>query len=124
MLVGRESERAALLVNASSSDAGVKVDGKTKLIALDMNAKAIHGLILALQTEDMLNKVTLKKNADLDWPTGKFPNIWKDICEEENPRDEMAEMIMEEELREIRVGKKRNPKEILRDMGAILYVSK
>ena len=31
----------------------------------------------------------------------------------------MAEMDMEDELREIRLGKERNPKEILRDMGAI-----
>ena len=56
----QESERTELLVKASSSDAAVKADAKTKLIALDMNAKAIYGLILALQTEDMLNKVTLQ----------------------------------------------------------------
>ena len=31
----------------------------------------------------------------------------------------MAEMDMESELREIRLGKERNPKEILRDMAAI-----
>ena len=59
-LPGKESQRAALLVNASSSsDATVKADAKTKLIVLDINAKAIYGLILALQTEDILNKVTL-----------------------------------------------------------------
>ena len=84
-----------------------------------MNAKAIYGLTLALQTEDMLNKVTLQQSTDSDWPTGKFPGIWKEICEEENPKDEMAEMDTEDELREIRLGKERNPKEILRDMSAI-----
>ena len=31
----------------------------------------------------------------------------------------MAEMDMEDKLREIRLGKERNPKEILRDMGAM-----
>ena len=41
-LLGKESERAALLVDASSSDAGVKADVKTKLIALDINAKVIY----------------------------------------------------------------------------------
>ena len=56
----KESERAAFLVSASSPDAAVKADAKTRLIALDMNAKAIYGLILVLQTEDMLNKVSLQ----------------------------------------------------------------
>ena len=89
------------------------------MIALDINTKAIYGLILALQTKDMLNKATLQHSTDFDWPTGKFPDIWKKNCEEENPKDEMAEMDMEDELREIRLGKERNPKEILRDMAAI-----
>ena len=58
-LSSKESERAVLLVSASSSDAAVKADAKTKLIVLDMNAKVIYRLILTLQTEDMLNKVTV-----------------------------------------------------------------
>ena len=41
VLPGKESERAALFVSASSSYAAVKADAKTKLIALNMNAKAI-----------------------------------------------------------------------------------
>ena len=65
-LPGKESERAELLINASSSDAGVKTDAKTKLIELDINAKVIYGLILALQTKDMLNKVTMQQSADSD----------------------------------------------------------
>ena len=98
----------------------MKADTKTKLTALDMNANAIYGLILALQTEGMLNKVTLQQSAGSDWPTGKFPQIWKEICAEENPKDEMAEMEMEDNLREIRLGKERKPKETLRDMVAIM----
>ena len=92
---------------------------KTNLIVLGINAKAIYGLILARQTEGMLNKVTLQQSAGSDWPTGKFPQIWKEICAEENPKDEMAEMDMEDKLREIRLGKERNPKVTLRDMAAI-----
>ena len=76
----------------------MKTNVKTKLIALDINAKAIYGLILALQTEDMLNKVTLQQSTDSDWPTGKFPDIWKEICEEENPKDEMAEMDIKDDI--------------------------
>ena len=75
-------------------------------------------MILVLQTEVMLNKVTLQQSADSDWPTGKLPDIWIEMCEEENPKDEMAEMDMEDKLREIRLVKERNPKEVLRDMGA------
>ena len=71
----KESDRATLLVAVSRSDATAKTDAKTKLIALDVNAKATYGLILALQTEDMLNKVTLQQSADPNWPTGKFPEI-------------------------------------------------
>ena len=74
-LPGEESERVAILVDASSSDADVKADAKTKLIALDINTKAIYGLILTLQTEDTSNKVTLQQSADSDWPTGQFPDI-------------------------------------------------
>ena len=94
-LLSKESERAAHLVNASSSNAGVKADAKTRLIVLDRNAKTIYGLILALQTEDMLNKVTLQQSEDLDWPTGKLLNIWKEIYEEDNSKDKMAEMTLE-----------------------------
>ena len=107
-LPGKESERAALLVSASSFDATVKANAKTKLIALDMNVKAICGLILALQIEDMLNKATLQQSADSDWPTGKFPDIWKEIFEDEKPKDKVAEMDIEDKLREIRLGKERN----------------
>ena len=96
-LPSKESERTELLVKRSDSDAAVKADVKAKLIALEMNAKAIYGLIFALQTEDMLNKATLQQSADSDWPTEKFPDIWKEICKEENPKDEMTEMDMEDE---------------------------
>ena len=94
-LPSKESEITELLINASSPDATVKAEAKTKCITLDMNVKAIYGLILALQTEDMLNKVTLQQSAGSDWPTGKFSDIWKEICEEENPKDEKAEMDIE-----------------------------
>ena len=63
-LPSSESERATLLVALSGSDAAAKADAKTKLIALDMNAKATYGLILALQTEDVVNKATLQQSAD------------------------------------------------------------
>ena len=65
-LPSKESERTELLVKASSSDAAVNADAKIKLIALGINAKAIYGLILALQTKDMLNKVTLQQSATSD----------------------------------------------------------
>ena len=67
----------------------------------------------------MLNKVTLQQTADPDLMKGKFPAILKEICKEKNPKDEMAEIDMEDELREISLGKERNPKEILRNMAAI-----
>lgn len=60
--------------------------------------RVIYGLILALQTPDMLNKVTLKQSADPDWPTGKFPLLWKDIYSEENLKHETAEMDTEYDL--------------------------
>ena len=97
-LPSKESEITELLTNASSPDGTVKAEAKTKFIALDMNAKAIYGLILALQTEYMLIKATLQQSADSDWPTGKFSDIWKEICEEKNPKDEMAEMDIERKL--------------------------
>ena len=91
----KEDDRTSLDVAASTSDAAVKAEAKIKLIALDMNAKAICGLIVILQKEDMLNKFTLQQNPDLDWPTGKLLNIWKEIYKEENPKDKMAEMTWE-----------------------------
>ena len=71
----KEDDRTSLDVAASTSDAAVKAESKTKLIPLDMNAKAICGLIVILEKEDMLNKVMLQQNPDLDWPTGKLLNI-------------------------------------------------
>ena len=61
----------------------------------------------------------MQQSAGLDWPTGKLLNIWKEIYEEENSKDKMAEMDMGDELREIRLGRDRNTKEILQDMGVI-----
>ena len=114
-----ESDRTGLLTEAAGADATVAAAAKKRLRALDANSAAVYGLILALQTDDMLNKVTLQQSLDSDWTIGKFPSIWKEICDEENPKDEMAEMDMEDELREIKLGKNSNPKEILRDMASI-----
>ena len=118
-LPNAESDRANLLTEVAGADASAAEAAKRKLRALDQNSTAAHGLILALQTDDMLNKVTLQQSLDSDWTNRKFPLIWKEICDKENPKDEMAKMDMEDELQEIGLGKERNPREILRDMAFI-----
>ena len=62
-----ESDCTDLLTVAAGADADAAEEAKRKLRALDQNSTAVYGLILALQTDDMLNKVTLQQSIDSDW---------------------------------------------------------
>ena len=94
-------------------------DQKKQIDALDENAKGMYGIILAMTTPSMMHKIILEQKADADWPTGKFNNVWNKMLEDEQPDDETAEYEMEEDLRKIRLPKKKDPKVILEDIAAI-----
>ena len=110
------------LHNAESNRAGLdaSIDAqKKKIEALDANAKGMYGIILAMTTPSMMHKIILEQKTDADWPTGKFNNVWNKILEDEQPDDETAEYEMEEELRKIRLPKKKDPKVILEDIAGL-----
>ena len=75
----KESDCAVLITTAATGAVGSNNE-KAQTIVTDQNATVVYGLILTLQTLDMLNKVTLQQSADPDWTTYTFPLILKDIC--------------------------------------------
>ena len=98
-LPGAEADRASL----DPTNGGEK----KQIEALDANAKGMYGLTLAITTPSMMCKIILEQKADADWPNGKFNNVWNKILEDEQPDDETAEYKMEEDLRKIRLPKKK-----------------
>ena len=68
----------ATLPNAEVDRSGLDptVDAQKKQIdALDDNAKAMYGLMLAMITPSMMHNIILEQKVDADWPTGKFNNV-------------------------------------------------
>ena len=45
-----------------------KADGKKQILALAMNAKGVHALIIALETPNMMNKIMLERRRNVDLP--------------------------------------------------------
>ena len=68
--------------------------------------------ILTFGTESLLNKVKLEEHRNKDWPTGKAHAVMTDIKTVYEPNDTMAEMDMEIELGKIKLGLKKNSKDL------------
>ena len=49
--------------------------------AVKSNQLAMTYLTMSMKTPEMLNMISLEKQQDADWPTGKFSNIYKLIKE-------------------------------------------
>ena len=87
--------------------------------ALDMNAKGVNALIMALETPEMMNKILLEQQSGAKWMDGKFSRMWAAILSDELPDDDVAEMEMEDDLRKLKLPKVKDSKDFLADMAAI-----
>ena len=72
-----------------------------------------------MDSEKMLNTISLEKKRDVDRPTGMFPVIYDKIKTRFAPDDDVAETDMEDDLRKIKCAKQRDFKKILNDIAAV-----
>ncbi len=70
-------------------------DGKKSKEAVDLNKKVMGQFIQAFSTINLLNKVNLQKKADKQFPSGIGWKLWKEMQEEYNPDDSIAEAELE-----------------------------
>jgi hypothetical protein len=66
----------------------------------------------------LLNKVNLKRKADKNFPSGKAWKFWKEMKEEYNPDDSIAEAELELALSKLRLNKKKNPRKIIEEIAS------
>lgn len=92
---------------------------KAQKVALTKNRNAMNKLVSALGTVELMNMVMLEKKRDSDWPSGKFPPVYKEIKDLFAPDDDIAEMERDEELSKIGLEKKKDPKKLLEEIAAI-----
>ena len=52
-----------------------------------------------------MNKIMLEQIRDTKWPGGKFLDMWNAINEDEQPDSVVAEMTMEDDLKEFNTPK-------------------
>ena len=87
---------------------------------LDMNTKGTNALIMALEIPEMMNRIMLEQQHDVKWTSGISTNMWESVLADDLPDDAVAEMEMEEDdLRNFKIPKDKDPKELLVDMGEI-----
>ena len=92
---------------------------KKQIIALGMNTKGVHALIMVLETPEMMNKIMLEQQSDTKWPNWKFSKMMAAILADELPDNAVAEMKMEDDLRKLKLPKDKDPKELHTDMAAV-----
>ena len=68
---------------------------------------------MSFETPEMMNKITKEQDHDPDWPGEKFTRIWTRIKEDEKPDDKIAEFELDEDLRKIKLSRKKDPKDLL-----------
>ena len=65
--------------------------------------------IQVFSTINLINKVNLQKKADKQIPSGKGWKLWKELQEEYNPDDSIAEAELELALSKLRLNNKKIP---------------
>ena len=97
-----------------NNDNEKKQDTTRKLNTLRMGT-----LALVMETPQMINITAPEHSPDMDWPSGKFPTVWAKIKEWFGPDDDMAVMDKDDDLRKMKLHKKKNPKNILDDIAVV-----
>ncbi len=65
--------------------------------------------IQAFSSISLLNKVNLERRADKNVPSGKAWKLWKEMKDEYNPDDSIAEAELELALSKLKLTKRRTP---------------
>ncbi len=76
-------------------------EGKTFKEAVGLNKQVMEQFIQAFSTINLINKVNLQKKADKQFPSRKEWKLWKELQEQYNPDDSIAEAELELALRKL-----------------------
>ena len=87
--------------------------------AKEMNDRAMQALILASKNDIMMNHVKKGMKIDPNWPGGKAWQVYKELCVEYQPDDDVADADLEEELMKIKFKSNENPKTIKEKMASL-----
>jgi hypothetical protein len=78
--------------------------------AVELNMKAMGQFIQAFSSISLLNKVNLERRADKNFPSEKAWKLWKEMKDEYNSDDSIAEAELELALSKLKLTKKKNPR--------------
>ena len=76
-------------------------------------------LAVVMEPPQMINMIALERNWNTDWPSGKFPMVWKKIKKPFGPDDNVAIMDMDEDLFMFKLNREKDPKTLLDDTSAV-----
>jgi hypothetical protein len=85
--------------------------------ALDLNKKVMGQFIQVFSTINLTNKMNLQKRADKQLPSGKVWKLWRELQEEYNPDDSIAEAELELALSKLRLNDKKNPQKLIKEIA-------
>ncbi len=84
-------------------------EGKKFKEAVDLNKKVMGQFIQVFSTINLLKKVNLQKKAEKQFQSGKGWKLWKEMQDDFNPDDSIAEAELELALSKIQLNNKKNP---------------
>jgi hypothetical protein len=79
--------------------------------AVELNKKTMGQFIQAFSSISLLNKANLERRADKNFPRGKAWKLWKEMKDEYNPDDSIAEAELKLALSKLKLTKKEEPQE-------------
>jgi hypothetical protein len=86
--------------------------------AVEWNKKVMGQFIQAFSSISLLDKVNHERKADKNFPSGKAWKLWKEMKDEYNPDDSIAEAELELALSKLRLTKKKNPRKIIEEIAS------
>ena len=75
--------------------------------------------MLSFKTPEMMNKIIQNQKADRDWSDGKFTQIWERIIKGEQPEYIMTNLELNDDLRGVRLSRKKEQKDSLAEMSTL-----
>ncbi len=85
---------------------------------MELNKKAMGQFIQAFSSISLLNNVNLERRADKNFPSGKAWKLWKEMKDEYNPDNSIAETKLELVLSKLKLTKKKNPRKITEEIAS------
>ena len=84
-----------------------------------LNTLGLGALALVMETPQMINMIALECNPNMDFPSRKFPTLWKKIKKRFGTDDNVVIMDMDQDLCKIKLNEQEDPKTLLDDIAVV-----